>query len=125
MSSVLNITAVPNQAPPVKPPVYSLYIDDSGARALDRLPSTANQHPRWFALGGFIVAEIDEAACKAMYDDFYATWPQLTGPLHLTDMRAKRSAFAWLNGLSSDRFKSFGATIEHSFPVFPWPGPRA
>lgn len=78
------------------PPTYNLYIDDTGTRHLDRLSATANTHPKWFALGGLMIAAEDEDACKASHGALYAAWPEMTGPLHVTDMRARRKDFAWL-----------------------------
>ena len=94
-------------AEPVRPPVFVLHIDDTGSRRLDRLSATANQYPTWFALGGVLVATAQEQECKRLYGDFKAAWPDLTGPLHITDMRARRRDFAWLERLSDDDQKRF------------------
>jgi hypothetical protein len=96
------------------PPVFCLYLDDSGARALDRLKATANEHPRWFALGGFVVAEADEKRCVADYDAFRAAWPETSGPLHMTDMRANRKNWGWLGKMESGRRESFWSSY-HEF----------
>jgi hypothetical protein len=84
---------------PARSPIYNLYFDDTGVRRLDRLAKTANDHPRWFALGGLIVAEEEEETCKAEHDRLYAAWPALVAPLHITDMRARRQSFSWLERL--------------------------
>ena len=78
---------------------YHLYLDDSGSRMLNRLSVDADAWPQWFALGGLLIKEEDEEACKAAHDAFYARWPNMTGPLHLTDMLASRKKFAWLGNL--------------------------
>jgi hypothetical protein len=82
------------------PPVYNLYFDDTGTRRLDRLRIKPNEQPPWFALGGVLVASKDEELCKSQYRNFYAAWPQLNSPLHITDMRARRGGFSWLERIS-------------------------
>jgi hypothetical protein len=86
--------------PAERAPLYNLYIDDTGSRHLDRLAATANQHPKWFALGGVLVRSEDEETCKIAYDALYSAWPQMRGPLHISDMQAKRQHFSWLEKLS-------------------------
>ncbi|MDR6624371.1 DUF3800 domain-containing protein [Caulobacter segnis] len=94
------------ESPPL-PPVYHLYLDDSGSRHLDKLAKTANQHPTWFALGGFVVRADDEDTCRTAYDAFCQSWPQMSPPLHLTDMRARRKNFNWLEKLSTSERERF------------------
>lgn len=99
-----------NDVTPPKParlPVYHLYVDDSGSRMLNRLSVDADAWPQWFALGGLMVKEEDEEACKAAYEAFYARWPQMTGPLHLTDMLATKKKFAWLGTLGPQDARRF------------------
>lgn len=70
---------------------------------LNRLTVDADVYPQWFALGGLLVKEEDEDACKAAHDAFYARWPEMVAPLHLTDMLNPRKGFAWLGGVTSER----------------------
>jgi hypothetical protein len=96
---VVTDTCEEQQRPQCRP-LYHLYVDDTGSRLLDKLAATANQHSRWFALGGILVREEDEQQCRAMFDAFKAGWPDLSEPLHITDMRAMRKHFSWLDRLS-------------------------
>ena len=95
-------------------PEFHLYIDDSGSRHLDKLAATANTHPRWFALGGILLAAEDEAACKAAHDVFLSAWPKMREPLHISDMLARRSNFSWLQGLPAAEQTQF-QTAYHAF----------
>ncbi len=102
-------------------PEYHLYLDDSGSRHLDKLAATANVHPRWFALGGVLLAAADEDACKRAHAGLLAAWPSMTEPLHISDMLARRDNFSWLEELSGTDQTRF-STEYHAFlsglPVF-------
>ncbi len=89
------------------PPLFTLYLDDTGSRRLDRLAKDANNHPKWFALGGVVVAEDQETLCKDLHAKFYTDWPSIQEPLHLTDMRARRGGFSWLERLSVPEQRRF------------------
>ncbi len=97
----LDTSTLPSEPKAAPTPLYHLYVDDTGTRRLDKLANTANQHPRWFALGGYLIADEDEEAVKEQYDSFCAQWPKISGPLHITDMRARRKDFSWLEQLSA------------------------
>lgn len=90
-------------------PLYLLYLDDSGPRFLDRLANGADQSPQWFTLGGVLVREEDKEACELAHANFMKRWPEITHPLHLTDMHSKRKGFAWLDTVSSERRGAFWA----------------
>ncbi len=90
-------------------PLFNLYLDDTGSRLLDKLAQTANKHPRWFALGGLMVREEDEQACKEKLQVLKTQWPELVEPLHITDMRAMRKHFSWLHRLTAKRRAEFWA----------------
>lgn len=94
-------------ARPPKAPVYHLYLDDSGSRRLDRLAQSANEHPRWFALGGLLVAAEDVDACKSQYEDLFRAWPRLRRPLHISNMLAERQEHSWLQRLTDDERTRF------------------
>lgn len=78
-------------------PTYHLYIDDSGSRDLDKDPN-AQDGSKWFALGGVIIAEEDEAEARAAYEAFCARW-DITYPLHSYDIRNKVYEFSWIEKL--------------------------
>lgn len=88
-------------------PLYHLYFDDSGSRMLDRLTVDADAYPHWFALAGLLVKAEDEETCKAAHDAFYGRWPQITSPLHLTDMHGMTAGFRWLRGLTDKERADF------------------
>jgi hypothetical protein len=88
-------------------PNFHLYLDDSGSRMLNRLSVDADARPQWFALGGLLVREEDEQKCKDAHDALYARWPQMTGPLHLTDMYSQTKKFAWLGLQTQDERNLF------------------
>ena len=90
-------------------PLYFLYLDDSGPRFLDRLVRDADQSPQWFTLGGALVREEDKAVCEQAHADLLNRWPEITQPLHLTDMHSKRKGFAWLDAVTADRRGQFWA----------------
>lgn len=91
-------------------PTYHLYIDDSGSRDLDR-NLDAQDGSKWFALGGILIAEEDEAAARKAYDDFCAKW-EIDYPLHSYDIRNRVNRFSWIAQLrprdQADFYKSLG-----------------
>lgn len=88
-----------------KRPILHLYVDESGSRHLDK--HTANDHPRWFAIGGILVNAEDEDACKASYGLFLGSWPRVRPPLHMTDMRSEKKNWSWLGKLTDDERTRF------------------
>lgn len=86
-------------------PTYHLYIDDSGSRDLDRNLDAQNGS-KWFALGGILIREDDEADARAAHARFCERW-DITYPLHSYDIRTKVNEFAWINTLSQDEMKRF------------------
>lgn len=94
-----------DEAAATKPRLLHLYIDDTGSRHLDK--STANIYPRWFGMGGLLVAAEEEDRCKSDYDAFLRLWPQVRPPLHMTDMRSEKKNWSWLGRLSDDDRTSF------------------
>lgn len=85
-----------------------LYLDDSGSRDLDRPVSRARQDlgSRWFALGGMIVREEDEAAIRAAHASFVDRW-NIAAPLHSYELRSKKRNFAWVGALEEERRLQF------------------
>lgn len=93
--------------------VLSLYIDDSGTRHPDRDPGRAPGHGYdWFALGGIMIREPDEAAFRADHAAFCAKW-DINAPLRSADIRAHSGNFHWLKGLSNERRESFYEELYH------------
>jgi hypothetical protein len=87
-----------------------LYLDDSGSRDLDRPITKASQRQGtpWFALGGVLVREEDEAIVRAAYADFCNRWG-IAYPLHSWEIRNRQGNFGWLRAAPSverDRFLS-------------------
>lgn len=95
-------------------PLFHLFLDETGSRRLDKLEKTANEHPRWFAIGGVIVADEDMDRCRDELAAFCSRWPELVPPLHLTDMRARRKHFSWLERLDGAEQSRFWADY-HDF----------
>lgn len=69
----------------------------------------ADQSPQWFTLGGVLIRDDDKATCKQAHADFLGRWPEVTQPLHLTDMHSKRKGFAWLEAVSREKLGDFWA----------------
>jgi hypothetical protein len=79
------------------PRVLNFYMDDSGTRAPDRKPMVYNSSVReFFALGGVLINEEDEASARNLYDDFCRRW-SIGYPLHSVEIRNAKKKFAWLN----------------------------
>jgi hypothetical protein len=75
------------------PPVH-YYMDDSGTRKLDRVPTLLDlKRPNHFALGGILILEEDETAVRAAHARLCEKWG-ITYPLHSVDMRAGARDFS-------------------------------
>lgn len=101
-------------------PILNLYIDETGSRHPDRAKARAKHGFDWFALGGILINEEDEAGAKTQRDNFVSVWPQIRVPLHLTDMRAEKKGYSWLGRLRDeerDRFWSQYRSFLSSVPV--------
>jgi hypothetical protein len=71
-------------------------MDDSGTRTPDRRPLPFRPNVReFFALGGVLINEEDEAPARRLYDDFCARW-SISYPLHSVEIRHSKNAFSWL-----------------------------
>jgi hypothetical protein len=78
------------------PRVINFYMDDSGARTPNRRPLRFDPHVRdFFALGGVLIDEEDEAATRKAYGDFRERW-RLDYPLHSVEIRHCSGRFSWL-----------------------------
>lgn len=90
--------------------IMHLYCDDSGTRHPDRAPQDLPAHGRdWFALGGVLIKQEDEALTRQAHSAFMLRWgldPKLN-PLHSSDIRARTGHFSWLPGESAERQRLF------------------
>src|SRR5262245_1933395 len=88
------------------PRVLNFYMDDSGTRRPNRVPLAFDpESPDFFALGGVLVAEEDEASVRNAYDRFCRKW-SITYPLHSEEIRHSSGRFAWLRR-GSDEYGRF------------------
>jgi hypothetical protein len=87
------------------PRVLNFYMDDSGTRTPNRKPLIYNKNTReFFALGGILINEEDEALARKLYSEFCSRW-SITYPLHSVEIRHRMDRFSWLN---RDRFERDG-----------------
>src|SRR5689334_9864774 len=63
-----------------------LYMDDSGTRHPDRNVNLDSAMPDWFALGGILVRDEDEDACREQHASLIRRWT-LDRPLHSDEIR--------------------------------------
>lgn len=83
----------------------NFYMDDSGTRSPNQNPLPYNKNVReFFALGGVLISEEDEAAVRRLYREFFARW-SINYPLHSVEIRHRRDPFSWLNRDRSERDK--------------------
>jgi hypothetical protein len=85
------------------PRVLNFYLDDSGTRAPNRKPLPFNPAVReFFALGGVLITEEDEAAARKAYADFCVRW-SIHYPLHSVEIRHGSGNFRWLKRYTEER----------------------
>jgi len=88
------------------PRVMNFYMDDSGTRTPNRKPLPFEPSVRnFFALGGVLINEEDEAAARKAYHDFCERW-KLNYPLHSVDIRHSCGRFSWLHR-KTDEYERF------------------
>lgn len=85
-------------------PALHLYLDDSGSRDLDRAQSQSGSD--WFALGGLLIREEDEASARQSHAKFCQDW-HISKPLHSYEIRKRTANFEWLNQLSEQQRQQF------------------
>ena len=85
-------------------PTLHLYLDDSGSRDLDRTQSQTGSD--WFALGGLLIREEDEASARQSHANFCQDW-HISKPLHSYEIRKRTANFDWLNQLSEQQRQQF------------------
>jgi hypothetical protein len=82
--------------------VLNFYMDDSGTRTPNRKALPFDPRAReFFALGGVLINEEDEAAARKLYDDFCSRW-SIDYPLHSVEIRHSTGKFSWLRRHSAD-----------------------
>lgn len=78
------------------PRVLNFYMDDSGTRTPNRKPLPYDPNARdFFALGGVLINEEDEAGARKLYSDFCSRW-SIDYPLHSVEIRHSTGRFTWL-----------------------------
>ena len=84
----------------------NFYMDDSGTRTPNRKPLPFDPHARnFFALGGVLINEEDEAAARKAFDEFCDRWG-LDYPLHSVEIRHSSGRFSWLIR-NTDEYQKF------------------
>ncbi|HMN42931.1 MAG TPA: hypothetical protein PKE27_00020 [Povalibacter sp.] len=81
-------------------------MDDSGTRLPNRKPLRFNPNVRdFFALGGVLINEEDEAGARKLHSDFCSRW-SINYPLHSVEIRHSTGRFTWLkrDGTEYGRF---------------------
>lgn len=77
-------------------PTLNFYMDDSGTRKPDRVPTVFDPaRPNHFDLGGILISEDDEEQARAAHAALCERW-SITYPLHSVDMRHATKNFNWL-----------------------------
>lgn len=91
--------------------VLNFYMDDSGTRNPDRLSTATTNEQNWFALGGVMIKESDEAEARQLYREFCEHY-QITYPLHSYEIRSKTGKFRWLNHFTRTEQSEFLGRLE-------------
>ncbi len=87
------------------PRLLNFYMDDSGTRTPNRKPLPYDPKLRdFFALGGVLINEEDEAAARRRYADFCSRW-SINYPLHSVEIRHSTGRFIWLKRGSTEQGK--------------------
>lgn len=86
----------------------NLYLDDSGTRhPTQKRGKKAIHDYDWFALGGVLVEDGHEDEARRLHADFLRAWPQVTAPLHSSEIRSQNEEFFWLRDLDEAERKRF------------------
>jgi hypothetical protein len=96
------------------------YIDDSGTRSPDRRQRDPKPDIRndWFALGGVLVKEEDEAEARELRSEFCERWG-IDYPLHSSDIRFKTNDFGWLKQTHPKEQERFYSELEQMILAMP------
>jgi hypothetical protein len=84
------------------PRILNFYMDDSGTRTPNRKPMPFDATTKdFFALGGVLINEEDEAHSRKLYSDFASRW-SIAYPLHSVEIRHSTGNFTWLKRDSAE-----------------------
>lgn len=97
---------------------YIFYIDETGSRHPDKNSDASRKGRDWFGLGGILVKQEDVITVKERHRDFCEMW-NITRPLHMTDILAKKKGFAWIGKLSEERCKEFWSDYKEFLGTLP------
>jgi len=90
---------------------YLLYLDDSGTRHPDHVPTNAHERD-WFAYGGVLVEESQKSVVDDAVAGLKRKWPECNGaPLHSYEIRHSTGRFLWLGKIGMARRDEFMADI--------------
>lgn len=90
---------------------YRFYMDDSGTRKFTNKGVDPCVKRDYFALGGVIVNENDEAKIRDAHSAFCNRW-NISAPLHSWEIRNKTENFTWLSNLSDEDRGRFLGELE-------------
>jgi hypothetical protein len=77
-------------------PTLNFYMDDSGTRTPNHRASKISiDRPDFFAMGGILIHEEDEAAARVLHEAFCHRWG-IDYPLHSVEIRHSTQNFKWL-----------------------------
>lgn len=108
---------LPGMSASNRKPIYNLYVDDSGTRHPNRTKPTSG-HGDWFALGGIIIADEEEAEARDLHAAFCSKW-DITYPLHSVKIRHKADNFSWLASLSQPDARQFYKDLDDLMVAIP------
>lgn len=60
----------------------------------------------WFALGGILIRDEDEAVARELHSAFVEKW-QIEAPLHSSEIRSQNEGFIWLRGKTEQEQTDF------------------
>jgi hypothetical protein len=87
--------------------IMNFYLDDSGTRYPSKAVGRKAKHGYdWFAHGGILVKDEDEAVARQLHKDFCTRW-EIKGPLHSSEIRSQNESFLWLRSLTESEQQDF------------------
>lgn len=90
----------------------NFYMDDTGTRKPDRLPTSFNPNsPNFFGLGGILVNSEDEEQIRSAHEALCVRW-SISYPLHSVDIRHAKGNFTWLKR-DGDEYARFMRDLHH------------
>lgn len=98
--------------------ILNFYIDDSGARNPNKPGIPTAQGHDFFAFGGVLIKEEDEAAARMHYAQFCSTWG-IRYPLHSVEIRHRSKNFSWMRKLEPREHSQFFEGLEELLLTLP------